>query len=100
MPAHTTLNRLARIAQDQWGLVTRRQAEHAGVSPATLQRLAGDVPLWERAPRQGVVSHRSAAAVYELGHLPADRHEFTLPVRRQSRREDVRLHLREVTNSE
>jgi predicted transcriptional regulator of viral defense system len=134
MARHTTLNRLARISQDQWGLVTRRQAERAGVSPATLQRLAGDsvlerlaqgvyhlagspmpdhlelraawlqlapdVPVWERTPRQGVVSHRSAAAVYGLGHLPADRHEFTLPVRRQSRREDVRLHQREVTDSE
>lgn len=26
---------------------------------------------------QAVVSHRSAAALYGLGHLPADRHEFT-----------------------
>src|SRR5882724_2232261 len=134
MPAHTSLNRLARIAQDQWGLVTRRQAEHAGVSPATLQRLAGDsvlervaqgvyhlagspmpdhlelraawlqlapdVPVWERLPRQGIVSHRSAAAVYGLGHLPADQHEFPLPVRRQSRRGEVGLHQRDVTDSE
>jgi predicted transcriptional regulator of viral defense system len=134
MARYSTLSRLAQIAQDQWGLVTRRQAERAGVSRATLQRLASesvlervaqgvyrlagspmpdhlelraawlqlaaDVPAWERTPRQGVVSHRSAAAVYGLGHLPADRHEFTLPVRRQSRREDVRLHQREVTDSE
>jgi predicted transcriptional regulator of viral defense system len=134
MARYATLTRLARVAQDQWGLVTRRQAEHAGVSPATLQRLASEsvlervaqgvyhlsgsptpdhlelraawlqlapaVPAWERTPREGVVSHRSAAAVYGLGHLPADRHEFTLPVRRQSRREDVRLHQREVTDSE
>jgi predicted transcriptional regulator of viral defense system len=134
MARYTTLTRLARITEDQWGLVTRRQAECAGISPATVQRLAGesvlervvqgvyrlagspmpddlelraawlqlapDVPAWERTPRQGVVSHRSAAAVYGLGHLPADRHEFTLPVRRQSRREDVRLHQREVTDSE
>jgi predicted transcriptional regulator of viral defense system len=134
MARYATLNRLAQIAQDQWGLVTRRQAEHAGISPATLQRLssesvlervaqgvyrlsgspspdhidlraawlqlAPDVPAWERTPREGVVSHRSAAALYDLGHLPADRHEFTLPVRRQSRREDVRLHQREVSDSE
>jgi hypothetical protein len=38
-----------------------------------------------------VVSHRSAAAVDGLGHLPADVHHFTLPVRRQSRRPEVRL---------
>src|SRR6266508_3709472 len=134
MARYSTLSRLAQVAQDQWGLVTRRQAERAGISPATLQRLASesvlervaqgvyhltaaptpdhlelraawlqlapDVLAWERTPREGVVSHRSAAAVYELGHLPADRHEFTLPVRRQSRREDVRLHQRDVTDSE
>ncbi len=134
MARYSTINRLAAIAQDQWGLVTRRQAERAGISPATLQRLASeavlervtqgvyrlagsptpdhlelraawlqlapDVPAWERTPREGVVSHRSAAAVYGLGHLPADRHEFTLPVRRQSRRPDVRLHQREVADSE
>jgi hypothetical protein len=33
----------------------------------------GDVP---RTPGQGVVSHRSAAAVYGVGDLPADRHDF------------------------
>lgn len=131
---YITLNRLAQLAQDQWGLVTRRQAEQAGISPATLQRLssesvlervahgvyrlsgapspdhlelraawlqlAPEVPAWERTPTQGVVSHRSAAALYGLGHLPADRHEFTLPVRRQSRKPDVRLHQRDLTDSE
>lgn len=114
--------------------MTRRQAERAGVSPATLQRLASesvlerivqgvyqlagaptpdhvalratwlqlapDVPAWKRAPSEGVVSHRSAAAVYGLGHLPADRHEFTLPTRRQSRRPDVRLHHRQLADGE
>ncbi len=134
MARYATLNRLAGVAQDQWGLVTRRQAEDAGVSPATIQRLASEgvlertaqgvyrlaaaptpdhlelrsawlqlapgVPAWERTTAQGVVSHRSAAALYGLGDLPADRHEFTLPVRRQSRRPDVRLHQREVADSE
>lgn len=131
---YSTLSRIGQIAQDQWGLVTRRQAEQAGVSPATLQRLASesvlervaqgvyhlaaaptpdhlelratwlqlapDVLAWKRTPAEGVVSHRSAAAVYGLGHLPADRHEFTLPARRQSRRADVRLHHRQVADDE
>jgi Transcriptional regulator, AbiEi antitoxin len=123
----TTANKLAGLAEDQWGLLTRRQAEAAGVSPATLQRLSrpggvlertahgvyhlAGAPLpphpglrsawlalgpetlaWERSPVQGVVSHRSAAELWELGHLPADRHEFTLPERRQTRQRDVRLH--------
>ena len=134
MARYSTINRLAQIARDQWGLVTRRQAERAGVSPATLQRLASesvlervaqgvyhlagaptpdhlelratwlrlspDVLAWERTPAEGVVSHRSAAAVYGLGHLPADRHEFTLPTRRQSRLRDVRLHHRKVADAE
>lgn len=47
-------------------------------------------------PEQGVASHRSAAALYGLGHIPADRHDFTLPARRQSRRPDVRLRERTI----
>jgi predicted transcriptional regulator of viral defense system len=127
---YSTLHRLAPLAEDQWGLLTRRQAGRAGVPPATLQRLASagvlnrvahgvyrltgappasdlelraarlqllpEIPAWERTPDHGVVSHRSAAALYGLGHLPADRHDFTLPERRQSRRPDVRLHVRPV----
>lgn len=129
------MNRLAEIATDQWGLVTRRQAERAGVSRATIDRLAADgsilervahgvyhltgapipdhlelraawlqltpnIPAWERTAVQGVVSHRSAAVLYGIGHLPADRHEFTLPKRKQSRRPDVRLHHRRLKTGE
>ena len=134
MSRDPTIPRLARLAQDQWGFITRRQAEEAGVSPATIQRLsskavldrvangvyrltgapvpdlpdlraawlqlAPDVPAWQRTPEQGVVSHRSAAAVYRLGHLTADIHEFTLPTRRQTRRPDVRLHRGTLRSSE
>ena len=135
MPYATTAFALAELAEDQWGLLTRRQAEAAGVSTATLQRLsapggvlermahgvyhlagaplsdhaslraawlalAPDTVAWEREPEQGVVSHRSAAAVYGIGHLPADRHDFTLPSRRQTRRKDVRLHRRPLADGE
>lgn len=131
----STVTKLAQIAEDQWGLITRRQAQAAGVSPATLQRLSADgsilervargvyhlagapepdrLPLraawlqlapdalaWERKPDQGIVSHRSAAALYGLGHLPADQHEFTLPGRRQYRRADVRVHRRPLSEDE
>jgi hypothetical protein len=65
-------------------------------APCGLAPACAWVPAWERAPDQGVVSHRSAAALYGLGHLPADRHEFTLPTRRQTRRADVRLHPQEL----
>jgi hypothetical protein len=133
--ANSTLTRLADVAQDQWGLLTRRQAKKAGTSPRSLDRLAADgsvlergaqgvyrlagapvpdhmdlraawlqlapeTPAWERTAEQGVVSHRSAAALYGLGHLPADRHEYTVPVRRQTRRPDVRLHTRAMRSAE
>ncbi len=134
MPQTSTISKLADIAEEQWGLVTRRQAENAGVSPATLKRLIRDGGLertapavyhlagapepdhlslraawlqlapeilgWQRKPEQGVVSHRSAAALYGLGHLPADVHEFTLSKRRQVRRPDVRIHQRKLGDDE
>jgi hypothetical protein len=129
------LLRLTELAQDQWGLVTRRQIEDAGIGPTTIDRLtrpgaelervahgvyqlagtpipdhcalraawlqlAPKVPAWNRTADQGVVSHRSAAAVYGLGNLPADRHEFTVPKRRQTRRPDVRIHVRSLSDGE
>ena len=125
------LPRLQELAQDQWGLVTRRQIESVGIGATTLDRLtapggalervalgvyqlvgapvpdhrdlraawlqlAPETPAWERTAEQGVVSHRSAASVYGLGDLPADRHDFTLPRRRQTRRPDVRIHVRHL----
>jgi predicted transcriptional regulator of viral defense system len=129
------LGRLAELAEDQWGLITRAQTRAAGVPPATLARLADvggpleriahgvyrlrgtpvppvldlrvawlqlapDVPAWQRTRQQGVVSHRSAAAMLGLGDLPADQHEFTVPRRQQTRRRDVRLHCRPLREDE
>jgi hypothetical protein len=118
------------IADEQWGLITKQQAQAAGVAWTTLARrieqgslertargiyrirgggeldhvelraawlqLEPRVPAWERTASTGVVSHRSAAALYGIGHLPADKHEFTFPVRKQTRRKDVRLHRGDV----
>lgn len=135
MPRTRTIKLIASIAEDQWGLITRRQAQKAGVPATTLERLtaegsvlervaqgvyrftgapppdhlalraawlqlAPEVPAWERTVRDGVVSHRSAAALYGIGDLPADKHDFTVPERRQSRRPDVRLHIRKLQPSE
>lgn len=132
---NTTLDRIAELAEEQWGLVTRRQLENVEIPATTLERLtapdslleriaygvyrlvgsptpdhmelraawlqlAPGVPAWERTPAEGVVSHRSAAALYGIGHLPADRHEFTLARRKQSRRRDVRLHQRPLEDRE
>lgn len=73
--------------------------DHMELRAAWLQLVPG-LPAWERTAREGVVSHRSAAAMYGLGHLPADQHEFTVPKRRQTRRPDVRIHLRTLTDAE
>jgi hypothetical protein len=128
LPRLATIARLAVIAEDQWGLLTRQQAQATGIARATLERLtansllervdhgvyrlagaptpdhmalraawlrlAPDVLRWRRTLDEGVVSHRSAASMYGVGDLPADRHEFTVPTRRQSRRPDVRFHVR------
>lgn len=72
----------------------------ASSRPAAWLRLAPSVPAWERTADQGVVSHRSAVSVYRLGHLPADRHEFTVPERKQTRRPDVRIHVRSLEDQE
>jgi hypothetical protein len=122
------MQRIRDLAESQWGLLTLRQAMHAGVGwrsfarlvdGGTIQRVARGVyrvrgaaepdhlglrsawlqldpdrPAWERLddPDVAVVSHTSAAALYGVGDLRADVHEFTLPHRRQTRRSDVRLH--------
>ena len=127
MARPSAVARLAIIGEDQWGLVTRRQAQEVGIARATLDRLVTNSLLervdrgvyrlagapvpdhmelraawlgldpgvlrWQRPREDGVVSHRSAAAIYEVGDLPADRHEFTFTTRRQSRRPDLRFHL-------
>jgi hypothetical protein len=133
MVAATTLPVLAEVAQDQWGMFTRRQAEIAGVPATNFERLlangsvvervahgvyrfiaapppehlelraawlqlAPETLAWERTAEQGLVSHRSAAALYGIGELPADRHEFMLPTRKQTRRADVRIHRRSLAD--
>lgn len=65
--------------------------------------LAPDQTARERRDGQptGVVSHRSAAAlVHRLGDLDADRIEFTVAERRQSRRPDLRFHQQQLDAGE
>lgn len=128
MARPSAIARLAIIGEDQWGLLTRRQAQDVGIARATLERLVANSLLervdrgvyrlagapvpdhmelraawlgldpgvlrWQRTRQDGVVSHRSAAAIYGVGDLPADRHEFTFTTRRQSRRQNLRFHVR------
>ena len=48
----------------------------------------------------GVVSHASAAGLHNLGDLLNDEHEFTLPQRKQTRREGVRVHRGDLTGQD
>ncbi|MGA2931252.1 MAG: type IV toxin-antitoxin system AbiEi family antitoxin domain-containing protein, partial [Acidimicrobiales bacterium] len=60
----STLSRIARIAEDQWGLVTRRQLDKAGIPKTTLDRLTG----------QGSALERVAHGVYRLAGTPEPDH--------------------------
>lgn len=102
----TTLERLAapggvleRVATGVYRLAAAPAPDHLELRAAWLQ-LAPATPAWDRTAEQGVVSHRSAASIYGLGHLPADLHDFTLHRRRQSRRPDVRIHVRKLDRGE
>lgn len=102
----TTLDRLTspggvldRVATGVYRVVGAPVPDHMELRAAWLQ-LAPRLPAWERTAMEGVVSHRSAAAMYGLGHLPADRHEFTLPKRHQTRRSDVRIHVLPLRDTE
>lgn len=89
---------LERVARGVYRVRGAGEAEHLELRAAWMQ-LKPAAPAWERTPGDGVVSHRSAAALYGIGHLPADIHEFTLPQRKQTRRGDVRLHRGSVADA-
>lgn len=129
MERSEALKRLGVIAADQWGLVTARQAQNAGLSRVDLGRLidaelllraahgvyqlAGGTPTphleikaawlrldpgtfaWERplgADRSGVVSHGSACQLHNIGDIPADNVQISVPVRRTTREAGVTFH--------
>jgi hypothetical protein len=85
---------LIRLAHGVYGLRGAAGIEHLELRAAWLgldpERMAAD-RLRNRTDG-AVVSHTSAARLHQLGDLDADRHEFTLADRKQSRRSDVRLH--------
>ncbi len=90
---------LRKVAHGVYRLRGAPPPDHEALRAAWLQ-LAPAVPVWERVERQGVVSHRSAADMYGVGHLTEDRHAFTIATRRQTRRSDVSLHRRKLEDAE
>lgn len=89
--------RLERVAHGVYRIRGAGEPAQLGLRAAWLQ-LAPERPAWRRLgdPEDAVISHASAASLFEVGDLRADVHEFTLPKRRQTRRRDVRLHRGEV----
>jgi putative AbiEi antitoxin of type IV toxin-antitoxin system len=92
---------LERIAHGVYRLRGSADPGHLSLRAAWLQ-LDPATPAWKRLdrPEQALVSHSSAAVLYNVGDLRADTHEFTLPVRRQTRRPDVRLHRGRVSDQD
>lgn len=90
---------IERIVQGVYHLAGAPPPAHMELRAAWLQ-LAPSIPAWERKPKDGVVSHRSAALLYGLGDIAPNRHEFTLPIRRQSRRRDVHFYMRSLRSNE
>jgi len=90
---------LRRVGHGVYQLAGAPEPDHLGLRTAWLQ-LAPTVPAWDRGPAEGVVSHRSAADLYGLGHLAPERFDFTASRRIQLRRSDVRVHCRRLKERE
>ncbi|MHB8400194.1 MAG: type IV toxin-antitoxin system AbiEi family antitoxin domain-containing protein [Candidatus Limnocylindrales bacterium] len=84
---------LERVAHGVYRVRGAAEPDHLDLRAAWLQ-LDQARPAWQRLDDSDVaiVSHASAASLYEVGDLRADVHEFTIPHRQQTRRADVRLH--------
>ncbi len=84
---------LERVAHGVYRVRGAAEPDHVDLRAAWLQLDPAGL-AWQRLddPDVAVVSHASAASLYGIGDLRADVHEFTLPHRRQTRRQDVRLH--------
>jgi hypothetical protein len=103
--AWTTLARLAkdgaaeRVAHGVYRLRGNTRDANLDVCAAWLQ-LAPDTMVWDRTPEQAVICRLSAAAVYGLWHPQRGIHQFTLPIRRQSRRRDIKLYKGNLADAE
>lgn len=84
---------LERLAHGIYRLRGSPQPDHMELRAAWLA-LDLKRKAWERLsdPGSAVVSYSSAASLYGIGELRADIHEFTSPLRKQTRRRDIRLH--------
>lgn len=83
---------LQRVAFGVYYLSGTPRPRLLGLRAAWLQLEPG-VEAEMRDPASGVVSHTSAAAVFQVGDIESYHHEFTVPTRRRTRRADIVLHV-------
>ncbi|MFI6006980.1 type IV toxin-antitoxin system AbiEi family antitoxin domain-containing protein [Streptomyces sp. NPDC051366] len=85
---------LLRAAHGVYQLAGAAPASHLDIKAAWL-RLDPGVMAWERpldGDRSGVISHASACQLHDIGDIPADDVEISVPVRRTTRENGVTLH--------
>jgi len=93
---------LAHVARGVYAMPAAMASAHLDERAAWL-RLAPDRPGWEREPLDkdgGVISHRSATAVHDLGDLVAESVEITVPRRRTTRDPGVWLRTGRLTKAD
>lgn len=92
---------LLRIRHGVYALAAGEETSHLEIKAAWLA-LHPAVPSWERPkldPHSGVVSHRAAALLHDLGDMVADKIEMIVPKRR-TLGDTVRLRPRELTDDD
>lgn len=103
-----SLSRLAeqgmieRVAQGVYSTIEGAMNPHAGLRAAWLS-LEPHLFAFERldaGPQGFSVTHRSAAELHGLGQLIPDKLEFVSTVQKRTRREDVRLRRRSVSDAD
>ncbi|MGA5278595.1 type IV toxin-antitoxin system AbiEi family antitoxin domain-containing protein, partial [Streptomyces cellulosae] len=85
---------LENVGRGVYRIAASAPPEHLETKVAWL-RLDPKTAAWQRSSAQtwaGVVSHASACELHQLGDLPADRVELTVPARRTTRDDSVLLH--------
>ncbi len=93
---------LAHVSRGVYGIPPAMSTDHLAERVAWL-RLAPERPGWEREPLDpngGVLSHRSAAALHDLGDLITDAVEIIVPRRRGTREPDVHLRVAQLAEGD
>jgi predicted transcriptional regulator of viral defense system len=93
---------LTRIRHGVYQLTASEESAHLAEKAAWLA-LRPATPGWQRPkldPDGGVLSHRSAALLHELGDLVTERIEITVPRRRATRDREVQLRERTLSEDE